>query len=113
MNDEENGPPAGDTGEIAVIFVSQRTASDAPGYAAAAAAMAALAARQPGYRGIHSARDPEGIGITVSYWADEAAAIAWREHPDHARIRADGRERWYAWHEVVVARTLRRYGGRR
>jgi heme-degrading monooxygenase HmoA len=100
-------------GEIAVIFVSQRTADDADGYAGAAAAMEPLAARQPGYRGIASARDAGGFGITVSYWADEASAKAWRDHPEHERIRALGRARWYDSYEVVVGTVTRRYDWRR
>ena len=104
--------PPGQPGEIAVIFVSQRGARDEAGYAEAAAAMAVLAAAQPGYRGVHSVRDAEGLGITVSYWADDAAARAWRDHPDHVRTRAEGRERWYDWHQVVVARVERGYGSR-
>ena len=62
------------TGQIAVIFVSQRTDSDPAGYAGAAETMAALAARQPGYCGVDSARGADGLGITVSWWADEARA---------------------------------------
>ena len=77
-------------GEIAVIFVSQVTGADPDGYAAAAAAMEALAATQPGYRGIDSARGGDGLGITVSYWADEAAAVAWRKNDEHAAIRERG-----------------------
>ena len=76
-------------GQIAVIFVSRRTAADDAGYAQAAA-MEALAARQPGYRGMDGARDADGLGITVSYWADEAAAIVWRDQPEHAAIREAG-----------------------
>jgi len=101
------------TGQVAVIFVSQRTAGDAAGYAEAAAAMDALAAAQPGYRGIASARDPDGFGITVSYWTDESNAIAWRDHPDHARIRDAGRDRWYERYEVIVAAVTRDYDWRK
>jgi heme-degrading monooxygenase HmoA len=97
------------TGQIAVIFASQRTAEDEPGYAAAAEAMDRLAAAQPGYRGIESARGADGFGITVSYWADEASALAWREQAEHAAIRAIGRERWYETYRVQVARVERSY----
>jgi heme-degrading monooxygenase HmoA len=97
------------TGEIAVIFTSQRTAGDDAGYAEAAAAMEALAAAQPGYRGTDSARDAGGFGITVSWWADEAAAVAWREHPFHAAVRERGRARWYGSYEVAVAAVTRSY----
>jgi heme-degrading monooxygenase HmoA len=101
-------------GQIAVIFVSQRNAEDDAGYAAAAAAtMDALAAEQPGYRGMSSARDADGFGITVSYWADEASAKAWRGHPRHAHMRAAGRARWYDSYEVVVVEVIRDHDWRR
>lgn len=96
-------------GQIAVIFVSRRTPADEAGYAEAAEAMAALATRQPGYRGIDSARDADGLGITVSYWADEAAAIAWRDQPEHATIREAGRARWYEWYGMTIATVDRAY----
>jgi heme-degrading monooxygenase HmoA len=96
-------------GTIAVIFVSQETGADLAGYAAAAAEMAALAAAQPGYRGVDSTRGPDGLGITVSYWADEAAAVAWKANEDHAAIRDRGRERWYAWYSLHVAAVGRSY----
>lgn len=101
------------TGQIAVLFVSKRTDEDAAGYAAAAEAMGALAAVQPGYRGIESQRGAEGVGITISYWADAASAAAWRDHPEHAVIRARGRERWYEWYEVIVTQVERGYRWRR
>lgn len=97
------------TGEIAVIFVSFRNDADAIGYGEAAAAMGALAAAQPGYRGVDSAREAGGTGITVSYWADDAAAIAWRDHPDHAAIRDAGRAIWYDSYAVTVTRVERAY----
>jgi len=102
MHDERSG-------QTAVIFVSFRNAADADGYAAAAAAMDALAAGQPGYRGIDSAREENGLGITVSYWADDAAAIAWREHPEHTAIRERGRSLWYDSYSVAVTQVQRAY----
>ncbi|PTQ63595.1 heme-degrading monooxygenase HmoA [Sphingomonas sp. PP-CE-3G-477] len=97
------------TGQIAVIFVSIRNDTDAAGYGEAAAAMGALAAAQPGYRGVDSAREAGGMGITVSYWADDAAAIAWRDHPEHTAIRERGRALWYDSYSVNVARIERAY----
>ena len=97
------------TGQTAVIFMSNRNGTDPAGYAAAAAAMEALAATQPGYRGIDSVRDEAGLGITISYWADDAAAIAWRDDPDHAAIRERGRALWYDRYRVTVARVERDY----
>ena len=96
-------------GEVAVIFSSTRNDADAEGYAAAAAAMAALAARQPGYRGVESVRGADGVGLTISYWADDAAARAWRDHPDHAATREMGRRRWYDSYRVTVCTVTRSY----
>ncbi|HEV7287338.1 antibiotic biosynthesis monooxygenase [Sphingomonas sp.] len=101
------------TGQVAVIFISQRTGEDGAGYGEAAEAMVALAAAQPGYAGIESVRDAAGLGITVSYWADDASAVAWRDHPEHARIRDLGRARWYDWYALEVTRVDRSYGWRR
>ncbi|MCP3734955.1 antibiotic biosynthesis monooxygenase [Sphingomonas sp. RP10(2022)] len=106
--DEGNGGPRR-AGEVAVIFASTRNGADAAGYDAAAAAMDALAARQSGYRGIESVRGPDGAGITISYWADEAAAIAWRDQPDHAAIRERGRGLWYDRYRVTVCTVVRDY----
>lgn len=98
------------TGAVAVIFASQRNGRDEDGYDAAATAMATLAAMQPGYRGVDSVRDARGSGLTVSYWADERAAIAWRDHPDHVAIREAGRVRWYDAYRVTVCAVTRDYG---
>lgn len=97
------------SGQIAVIFAAQRTGEDESGYAKAAADMVRLAAEQPGYCGIASARGADGFGITVSYWADDAAAQAWRDHPEHARIREQGRAAWYSSYDLHVARVERGY----
>ncbi len=96
-------------GEIAVIFVSRLTGADADGYAEAAAAMGALAETQPGYRGIDSTRGEDGMGITVSYWADEAAAVSWRQNEEHAAIRERGRDIWYSSYSLHVAAITRSY----
>ena len=101
----ESLPP----GAIAVIFVNQRTGTDDAGYHVAAEAMAEEAARQPGYLGVHSVRNAAGAGITISYWADEAAALAWRAHAGHSAIRDRGRADWYASYHLIVAEVTRDY----
>ena len=97
-------------GSIAVIFTSRLTGKDSDGYAQAAAAMEVMAAQQPGYLGHDSARGSDGLGLTISYWADEASARAWYRHPDHAAIRDAGRGRWYSDFTVHVSQVSRSYG---
>ncbi|PHR19236.1 MAG: antibiotic biosynthesis monooxygenase [Sphingopyxis sp.] len=90
-------------------FCAQRTGSDEEAYQSAAAAMSALAAQQPGYLGQDHARSADGMGITVSYWRDDESAKAWRNHPDHAVIREQGRGKWYREYSLHVARVERGY----
>ena len=91
------------TGAIAVIFVALRTEADDEGYGAAARRMDELAKTQPGYLGLDSARGDDGLGVTVSYWADAASAKAWKANAEHAAVRDMGRERWYAHYRLIVA----------
>ena len=95
----------------AVIFTSVRAPGDDDGYARMAEAMERLARAQPGFLGIESARGPEpGEGITVSYWAGEDEARAWKEVAQHQRAQALGRQRWYQAYRVRVAQVSREYG---
>jgi len=94
---------------VAVIFTSVRTDGD-DGYAAMAATIERLAREQPGYLGIEAAR--EGVGITVSYWRDEASAKAWKEVGAHLVAQRRGREVWYRDYRVRIAHVTRDYGPR-
>jgi heme-degrading monooxygenase HmoA len=101
--------PSVGPGALAVIFTSQRTASN-DGYAQTAEAMARLAAQQDGFLGAESARGADGLGLTVSYWRDEEALRAWRAHADHLAAQAAGKARWYRAYRVRVCRVEREYG---
>ena len=92
---------------VAVVFTSLRTDGD-NGYAAMSARMEELAAQQPGYLGIEAARDR--LGITVSYWADEESARAWKDVAAHAVAQQRGRDTWYSDYRVRVATVTRDYG---
>ena len=73
--------------------------------------MVELAAQQPGYLGVESARDAQGFGITVSYWADTDSVKAWKQQTDHLAAQELGRTRWYEHYELRVARVERAYEG--
>lgn len=94
---------------VAVIFSSRRTDDDDAGYLAETARMEALASEQPGYVGIESARGSSGFGITVSYWVDDAAAIAWKQQTEHLAAQRRGRTTWYDTYSVRVATVEREY----
>ena len=94
----------------AVIFASVRTAQGTEDYARAAERMAQLASVQPGYLGVDSLRDANGVGITVSYWSSEEAIAAWRRNAEHTITREQGRKQWYQEYELRVAKVERAYG---
>jgi heme-degrading monooxygenase HmoA len=77
----------------AVIFTSQRTQGDR-GYAAMAQRMVELAAQQPGFLGVESARGADGLGITVSYWSSEEAIAAWKALLEHKPAQEAGKRVW-------------------
>jgi heme-degrading monooxygenase HmoA len=93
----------------AVMFTSIRTELDAREYDEAAQRMLDLVRQQPGFLGVESARGDNGLGITVSYWASEAAILAWKEQPQHREIRERGRSTWYRQCTTRVSRVEREY----
>lgn len=92
----------------AVIFTSQRTPVE-QGYGDMADRMAALAAEQPGYLGMESARGEDGLGLTVSYWRSAEDILAWRCHAEHRIARDTGRSDWYQHYILRVAKVERAY----
>jgi heme-degrading monooxygenase HmoA len=91
----------------AVIFTNLRTEGD-QGYGAMAERMVELAAQQPGFLGVEAARD--GLGITVSHWADLASIAAWKANAEHQDAQRLGRAQWYAGFKTRIARVERDYG---
>lgn len=94
----------------AVIFTAQRKGAD-NGYGAMADKMGKLAASQPGYLGVESTRDADGLGITVSYWQDEAALKNWKQVSEHLFAQKMGREKWYDHYTLRIAKVERHYDG--
>ena len=91
----------------AVIFTSQRTDAD-NGYGETANRMVELAAQQPGYLGIESAR--ESLGITVSYWSDLESIKNWKANIEHQQAQKTGKEQWYSAFKVRISKVERDYG---
>lgn len=102
--------PLPDPPYYAVIFTAQRTEQE-HGYGPMADRMMELAAQQAGYLGVESTRDTEGLGITVSYWQDESALMAWKEVSEHLLAQKLGKTRWYEFYTLRIAKVERAYSG--
>jgi uncharacterized protein len=77
------------------------------GYGEMGDAMEELARVQPGFIGVESARNADGVGITVSRWSSVAAMVHWRGVAAHQDAQREGRARWYRWYRSDVARVDR------
>lgn len=93
---------------VAVIFTSVRTEGD-QGYDKMSGEMVALAQQQPGHLGVESVRGADGLGITISYWKDQASAVAWKAVADHRTAQRLGREKWYSAYKTRVCIVERDY----
>lgn len=91
-----------------VSFSSLRRDGD-EGYGEMAKRMVELASQQSGYLGMNSVRDSQGQGITLSYWRDLASIQQWKQQLDHQQAQLLGREKWYQWYRVEVAKVEHRY----
>ena len=86
-----------------VSFYSLRQDGD-DGYEDMAKRMEELASQQNGYLGMESVRDSQGLGITLSYWQDINSIQQWKQQLEHQQAQLLGREKWYQWYRVEVAR---------
>lgn len=93
----------------AVIFTSLRTEVKS-GYDAMAQRTVGLGSRYDGFLGIESVRGADGLGITVSYWRDEAAILAWKRDEEHQKAQQAGKQIWYSNYHVRIAKVERAYG---
>lgn len=90
----------------AVIFTSKKSKTD-EGYAEMANRMVELAKQQPGFVSVESARSE--VGITVSYWESLEAIKAWKQNTEHLFAQKQGRDVWYDFYKVVIAKVEREY----
>jgi heme-degrading monooxygenase HmoA len=91
----------------AVVFTSVRSLADPEGDGVMADRMLELAAGQPGFLGVESVRNAEGVGITVSYWSSLEAIRNWREHAEHQVAQSHGRSKWYREYRLRICRVER------
>lgn len=92
---------------FAVIFTSIKDKNDV-GYNEMSHRMMELAAEQPGFLGVDSARNK--IGITVSYWESELAILNWKKNSEHLLAQQLGKEKWYQSFHVRICKVEREYG---
>ena len=94
---------------FAVIFLAELTDNDLGQYREDGDALLELARQQPGFLGYDDLCIKGNYSFNVSYWKTESDITAWRDNFEHSVARASGRENWYRWYEIRVAKVERAY----
>jgi heme-degrading monooxygenase HmoA len=94
----------------ACIFTSLRHEQAGDGYAEMSKFMMRLAEEQPGFLGAESARNADGLGLTVSYWRSTEDIRNWKANLDHQVAQKTGKVSWYEAYQVRICRVEQDYG---
>ena len=97
---------------IAVIFEVSPAEGQASVYLDLAAALRPRLDQIDGFISIErfESLSQPGKLLSLSFWRDEAAVAAWRNHPAHRATQARGRSGVFADYRLRVAEVLRDYG---
>jgi heme-degrading monooxygenase HmoA len=96
----------------AVVFTSINGDVDHTEHTAMFHRLLERTASHPGYLGIEPARNPDGSGVAVVYFADAESITAWARDPEHRVAKQRGREEWYSHYMIRICRVEREYGRR-
>jgi heme-degrading monooxygenase HmoA len=88
---------------VITVFRSRLEPDHADEFQALADEMLALAKAMPGFISYKSFRAEDGERCSIIEFDSREHLRAWREHPDHRKAQARGRERYYAEYSLYVA----------
>lgn len=98
---------------IVLFHIHTRPDVDENAYGQAFEEMLATVAGVEGFISIEGFTGEDGSEMAVVKFESEAAIVAWRNHPDHARTRDRGREEFFESYEIAIAEVSRAYAWRR
>lgn len=78
-----------------------------------AARMRSLAEAMPGFVSFKAFSAEDGERVSIIEFESEEALRAWREHPEHRKAQALGRNRFYSEYQIQVCSIVRQYQHRR
>lgn len=92
---------------VVTLFRSRLTAQAGEEYAVMAREMLERAKTYPGFVAMKSFTADDGERLTVVWWESDDLQAAWRKDARNLEAQKKGRERWYHYYYVEVARVLR------
>ena len=87
---------------VVIVFRSRIRPGIAERYYETADKMAAMARSMPGFISYKGFTSDDGERVTIHEWETPEHLKAWREHPDHKRVQAVGREEFYEEYSLHV-----------
>jgi heme-degrading monooxygenase HmoA len=92
---------------LVVIFRSIKNEMDS-NYDETAQLLRKLAMEEFGCLDFQSATEGDEE-ITLSYWSDELSIQRWKQQADHLLAQQKGRQKWYQYYRVQIAKIERDY----
>jgi len=96
--------------QYTVIFTS-KLREDAIEYGEVGQLMDEKMRTYDGFVSIESVRGADGFGITICIWESLEALQAWKKDVDHQEAQRRGKEEWYEYYNVRVAKIEYQYDG--
>ena len=92
---------------VVVIFRSRIKEETLSKYYALADEMGELAKAMPGFISYKAYTSADGERVSIHEWESEEHLRAWREHPEHRKTQAYGRENLYQEYTLYVCNAPR------
>jgi heme-degrading monooxygenase HmoA len=106
QRDSETAVQDGDT-SLVILFRSRLTAEAGADYQAMDSELEGLVRQNPGFVDVKSYAAQDGERLTVVWWRDEASLAEWRNLARHREAQNTGRQKWYQYYKMDVARIMR------
>ena len=94
---------------VVTLFRSRLTTQAGDDYTAAAREMLERARTYPGFVAMKSFTADDGERLTVLWWETDDLQAAWRQDERNRETQKKGRERWYHYYHLEVAKVLREH----
>jgi len=92
---------------ILVVFRSRLRPENAAEFSEHADRMLEVARSMPGFVSYKSFLSDDGERASIIEFEDAEALKGWRDHPEHRRLQAEGRKRFYTEYSLQVSEPLR------
>jgi heme-degrading monooxygenase HmoA len=92
---------------VVAIFRARVRPEHADEYFRLADEMAAIAVKMPGFISWKGYTADDDERVSVHEWESAEQLAAWRNHPDHVKMQALGRERFYDEYTLYVCENPR------